>query len=175
MELGLLVVRVVVGLLFVGHGAQKLFGAFGGGGLAGTASFFESIGLRPGHLHARAAGVAELTAGVLLVLGVLTPLAAAMITAVMVVAIATVHGSNGLWATENGCEYNLVLIATAFAVVAVGPGVWSLDSALGVDGAGAGWALAALAAGILGAIATVIIGRRVPAEQRRSHRPAAQH
>ena len=173
MELGLLVLRVVVGLLFVGHGAQKLFGAFGGGGLAGTAAFFESIGLRPGHLHARAAGAAELTAGALLVLGLLTPIAAAMIMGVMVVAIVTVHGSNGPWVTEKGYEYNLVLIATAFALAAVGPGQWSLDHALGVD-AGTSLALAALAAGILGGLAAVAIGRRVPDERRRPHRPATQ-
>src|SRR5205823_11022761 len=89
MNLGLLVIRIVVGLYFVGHGAQKLFGVAGGHGLAGTGQFFESMGMRPGRLNAFAAGAAEFSAGVLLALGLLTPLAAALITAVMIVAIAT--------------------------------------------------------------------------------------
>jgi len=88
-ELALLVLRVVVGALFVGHGAQKLFGVFGGHGLAGTAGFFESIGLRPGRLHAPAAGVAELGGGALIALGLFTPLGAMLIIAVMVAAVAT--------------------------------------------------------------------------------------
>jgi putative oxidoreductase len=150
MELGLLILRIVVGGLLVGHGAQKLFGAFGGHGLEGTAAFFENLGLRPGYTHATAAGLGEATAGILLILGLLTPLAAALVIAVMVTAILTVHGTNGPWVTENGYEYNAVLIAAAFALAAVGPGKWSLDDALNLDIAGAGWALAAFAAGVIG-------------------------
>src|SRR5436190_1798264 len=102
MNIGLLVVRIVVGLYFVGHGAQKLFGVAGGHGPTGTGQFFESMGMRPGKLNALAAGTAELSAGVLLALGLLTPLAAALVTAVMVVAIATVHIGKGFWNSDGG-------------------------------------------------------------------------
>jgi putative oxidoreductase len=159
MELGLLILRVVVGALFVGHGAQKLFGLFGGHGVAGTAGFFDSIGLRPGRLHAISAGIAELTGGLLLALGLLTPLAAVLVTAVMVAAIITVHLRNGVWVTENGVEYPLVLIAAAFAVTAIGAGDWSLDGVLDLDVAGAGWALGALALGLLGGIGAFLSSR----------------
>src|SRR3954466_13391036 len=100
MDLALLVLRLVVGGLFVGHGAQKLFGAFGGHGLAGTAGFFDQLGLSPGALHARAAGVAEFFGGALLMLGLFTPFAAAAIIATMVAAIVTVHAPKGVWVTE---------------------------------------------------------------------------
>jgi putative oxidoreductase len=163
MELGLLVLRVLVGGLLAAHGAQKLFGLFGGHGIAGTAGFFESIGLRPGKLHATAAGTAELTGGVLLALGLVTPLGAALLTAVMVAAILTVHLPNGVWNTANGYEYNIVLIAAAFALAAVGAGDWSLDSALGLDVAGTGWALAGLGVGLLGGLGAVVSGRTAAA------------
>jgi len=160
MELGLLVLRVVVGLLFMGHGAQKLFGLFGGHGLQGTAGFFEQgLNLRPGKVHATGAGAAEFFGGLLLVLGLFTPLAAAMLIGTMTVAIIAVHGSKGPWNTEGGYEYNAVLIAIAFAVTAVGPGNWALDHALGFDLSGTGWALAALAAGVVGGVAMFGLGR----------------
>ena len=159
MELGLLVIRVVVGLLFVGHGTQKLFGWFGGHGLNGTGGFFDSLGMRPGKQHAFIAGLAEAGGGLLFALGLLTPLAAAALIAVMAVAIATVHAKNGLWVTSNGYEYNLVLVAVAFAVASIGAGDWSLDNALGLDIAGAGWGLAALGAGLLGALGAIASGR----------------
>jgi putative oxidoreductase len=159
MDLALLILRVVVGLLFVGHGAQKLFGVWGGHGLAGTAGFFEAIGLRPGRLHAPAAGAAEFFGGALLALGLLTPIAAALIIAVMVAATLTVHLTNGLWATQNGFELNLVYAATAVALAGVGPGAWSLDNAFGLDLAGTGWALGALGLGIIGGVGAVLSGR----------------
>src|SRR5918911_3404856 len=111
MNIAMLVLRLVVGLLFIGHGTQKLFGWFGGHGRAGTAQMFDSLGLQPGARIAVLAGAAEAAAGVLLVLGLVTPFAAAAITAVMVTAIATVHGAKGLWTTNGGYEYNLVLMA----------------------------------------------------------------
>jgi putative oxidoreductase len=159
MSLGLLVLRVVVGILFMGHGAQKLFGVLGGGGIEGTAAFFEKAGLRPGRLHAWAAGLAEFGGGLLLALGLVTPFAAAALIGVMTAAIITVHASNGIWATGNGFEYNLVLIGVAFAVAAVGAGAWSLDSAFNLDIAGAGWGIAALVGGLLGGIGAVLGGR----------------
>ena len=160
MELGLLVLRVVVGLLFMGHGAQKLFGLFGGHGLAGTAGFFEQgLGLKPGKVHATGAGAAEFFGGLLLALGLFTPFAAAALIATMAVAIATVHWSKGVWTTEGGFEYNAVLMSVAFAVTAVGPGNWSLDHALSIDLNGAGWALAALAVGFVGGFAMLAAGK----------------
>ena len=159
MDLALLILRLVVGLLFVGHGAQKLFGVWGGHGLAGTAGFFEAIGLRPGRLHAPAAGVAEFAGGALIALGLLTPFAAAAIIAVMVAAALTVHITNGLWATENGIELNLVYAATAVALAGVGAGGWSLDNAFNLDLNGTGWALGALGLGIVGGVGAVLAGR----------------
>jgi putative oxidoreductase len=159
MDLALLVLRVVVGLLFVGHGSQKLFGAFGGHGLEGTGGFFESLGLKPGKLHAFGAGAAEFFGGALLALGLLTPLAALLLIGTMTVAIATVHGQKGIWSTEGGYEYNLVLMAVAFALAGVGPGKWSLDNALGIDMAGTDWAIGALVVGVIGGLGTLLIGR----------------
>jgi putative oxidoreductase len=159
MDLALLVLRLVVGLLFVGHGAQKLFGAFGGGGLEGTAGMFDNIGLRPGWLHARAAGTAEFLGGALIALGLFTPFAAAALVAVMTAAIITVHARNGIWNTNQGYEFNLVLIAAVFALAGIGAGGWSLDNAFSFDLHGVIWALGALAAGIIGGVGTVLAGR----------------
>lgn len=130
MEWGLLFIRVVVGLLFAGHAMQKLAGWFGGHGLAGTGGFFESIGIKPGRTMALMAGLAELGGGLLFALGLLTPLASALIVVTMLMAIAKVHGKNGLWITQNGYEYNLVLLAIAVAVAATGAGDYSLDAVL---------------------------------------------
>ena len=159
MDLALLILRVAIGAFFIGHGAQKLFGAFGGHGLAGTGRFFESLGMRPGRLHATGAGIAEFAGGLLLVLGLLTPLGAMMIIAVMAVAIMTVHAAKGPWVTDGGYEYNVVLIAGAFALAGAGAGEWSLDGAMDLDVAGAGWALGAFGLGLLGAIGAVLAGR----------------
>ncbi len=159
MNLTLLALRLVVGLLFAGHGAQKLFGAFGGAGLEGTTEAFERLRLRPARWHALAAGCAELGGGLLLAAGLLTPLASATLVAVMVTAVTTVHARNGLWNTEQGFEYNLVLIAAVFAIAAVDAGAWSLDNAIGLDLSGASWALAALGAGILSGVGAVVFGR----------------
>ncbi|MDQ8738210.1 DoxX family protein [Paenibacillus sp. LHD-38] len=126
--LGLLIVRLVVGLLFVGHGAQKLFGWFGGYGPKGTGGWLESIGVKPGVAMAVVAGLMELVGGILFAAGLLTPLAAALIVLTMLVAIVKVHGQNGLWATANGYEYNLVLLAIAIGIALTGAGEYSLDA-----------------------------------------------
>src|SRR3954452_15422241 len=162
MDAGLAVLHIVVGLLFVGHGAQKLFGSFGGHGLEGTAGFFESLGLRPGRLHATAAGLNEFVGGALLALGLLVPVAAALIIATMVAAALTAHRGKGLWNQNSGSELALVYATVAFALAAIGAGDASLDSALGLDVHGLGWALAALAAGLargLGAVASGKLSR----------------
>ena len=159
MDAGLAVLHIVVGLLFVGHGAQKLFGVFGGHGLEGTAGFFESLGLRPGRFHAVAAGFNEFVGGALLALGLLVPVAAALLIATMVAASLTAHRGKGIWNQNSGLELPLVYAGIAFALAAVGPGDVSLDSALGLDIHGLGWALAALAAGVLGGLGAVASGR----------------
>jgi putative oxidoreductase len=159
MDAGLAVLHILVGLLFVGHGAQKLFGAFGGHGLEGTAGFFESLGLRPGRFHAFAAGFNEFVGGALLALGLLVPVAAALLIATMVAASLTAHRGKGIWNQNSGTELPLVYAGVAFALAAVGAGDVSLDSALGLDIHGLGWALAALAAGVLGGLGAVASGR----------------
>jgi putative oxidoreductase len=150
-NLGLLVVRLAVGILMMGHGAQKLFGSFGGHGPAGTGGFFESLGLTPGRQMAILAGVGEIVGGALLALGLLTPLSAALLSAVLLTAAWTAHRAAGIWVTEGGYEYNLVLITGLFALTAVGPGEWSLDNAMGIDANGTGWALAELGAALIAA------------------------
>ncbi|MBT2655458.1 DoxX family protein [Bacillus sp. ISL-18] len=129
-NIGLLIIRLVIGLLFVGHGAQKLFGWFGGYGLKGTGGWFESIGMKPGVTMAFFAGLAELVGGILFAVGLLTPLAGIIIAGTMVMAIVKVHGANGLWATSNGYEYNLTLFAVTIGVALIGPGKYALDTFL---------------------------------------------
>jgi putative oxidoreductase len=153
MKLGLTVLRAVIGVLFVGHGTQKLYGWFGGHGIEGTGQFFESLGLRPGRKHATLAGVTEAGGGVLLAAGLFTPLAAASLIGVMTTAIRTVHLKNGPWVAEGGYEYNLALIAIMVALADLGPGEISLDHALGLEVNGPLVALLALAAGVGGAAA----------------------
>jgi putative oxidoreductase len=147
MSVALFLLRALIGVLFVGHGAQKVLGKFGGHGPEGTGQFFDSIGIRPGRPLAVASGAAEMGGGALLALGLLTPAAAATLTSVMSAAIWTVHGPKGVWATEGGYEYNAVLIAALATTVAAGPGTLSLDATRGRARWGLPWALGALAAG----------------------------
>jgi putative oxidoreductase len=151
MKLGRLILRVVVGGYFFGHGTQKLFGWFGGHGLDATAGMFESIGLRPGKRHATAAGVAEAGSGAALLLGAASPLPSSVLIATMITAIHRVHLANGPWVTDQGYEYNLVLIAAALALAETGPGSPSVDGALGTERSGTKWALLALLLGVIGA------------------------
>lgn len=130
MDLGLLIIRLVIGILFIGHGAQKLFGWFGGYGLKGTGGWFDSIGMKPGVTLALLAGLAELLGGILLAAGLFTPLAALMIAGTMMMAILKVHGANGLWSTSNGYEYNLTLIAVTIGLALIGPGRYAIDAIL---------------------------------------------
>lgn len=123
---GLLIIRLVVGLTFMGHGAQKLFGWFGGYGVKGTGGWLESIGVKPGQLMAVIAGLMELLGGVFFAAGVFTWVGALFIVLTMLVAIFKVHGKNGYWVTANGFEYNLILIAIAVGVALIGPGAYVL-------------------------------------------------
>lgn len=128
LDTGLLIIRVIIGLLMVGHGAQKLFGMFGGYGIKGTAGWLESIGMKPGVLMAVGAGAAELIGGLLFATGLVTWLGAALLIGTMLVAIIKVHAANGLWSTSNGYEYNLVLIAVLLGVALTGAGDYSIDA-----------------------------------------------
>lgn len=125
-DVGLLIIRLVVGLTFAAHGTQKLFGWFGGHGLKGTGGWFESIGMKPGVAMALMAGLSELIGGLLFAAGVGTWVSAVLIIGTMLVAIVKVHGPNGYWATQNGYEYNLTLIAVALGVALIGPGAYTL-------------------------------------------------
>jgi putative oxidoreductase len=166
MKLWRVILRVLVGGLFVGHGTQKLFGWFGGHGVEGTAGFFESLGLKPGKRNAIAAGAAEAGGGALLAAGLATPLAGAAINGTMVTAIRHVHAAKGPWSTEGGWEYNAVLLAAVFAIVEAGPGPVSLDHAFGTERSGLGWALASLGAGAAGSLAlSELAKRRAAAEE----------
>jgi len=150
-----LLARMTIGLLFVGHGVQKLFGWFGGSGLEATAAGFESMGLRPGRRNAILAGAAETAGGLMFAAGAATPVGAAALSGTMISAIKTVHWSNGVWNTKGGYEYNLVLLAAVFGLTENGPGRFSVDAAMGRRRWGTGWALAALAAGAAGAARTL--------------------
>ncbi|CAM3433711.1 MULTISPECIES: DoxX family protein [Brevibacillus] len=130
MDLGLLIIRLVIGLLFVGHGAQKLFGWFGGYGLKGTGGWMESLGMKPGVTMALLAGLSELVGGLLFATGVGggvgTWVGALLIAFTMLVAIVKVHAQNGFWVTQNGYEFNLTLIAVVIGVALIGPGAYIL-------------------------------------------------
>lgn len=162
-----LVLRLTVGGLFAGHGAQKLFGWFGGSGLTATAKTFEKLGLRPGRVHAAAAGAAELGGGALLAAGAATPFAAATLTATMITAVDRVHLHNGPWVSNGGYEYNLVLAAAALALAETGPGPLAFSRR---KHSGPFWALWALAAGAAGAA-----GARYAAELAGGEQAQAPH
>lgn len=166
MQLGLALLRMLMGTLFMGHGLQKLAGWFGGHGLKETGEAFESMGLAPGQAHAAGAGAAETTGGALMVAGMATPLAGSLLSGTMITAIRKVHAANGPWATDGGYEYNLVLLAAVFALCDVGPGRLSVDEALGRPRKGLGWAIAQLAAGAIGSAAIVARAERSGGAQR---------
>jgi putative oxidoreductase len=148
MNIALLILRAVVGGLFMGHGAQKLFGWFGGHGLEGTGGFMSSVGYRPGRRLALVAGLVEFGGGLLLALGFLTPLAAALFVGQMTAATLAVHLDNGLWNEKGGFEFPLVLAVVALVVAFAGPGTISVDNALGTEVSGTVPMVAALLAGV---------------------------
>jgi putative oxidoreductase len=164
MTIGLLILRSVVGALFVGHGVQKLFGWLGGHGIEGTADFMDSLRYRNGRMAAVLAGLTESVAGSALVFGLLTPLAAAAIIGVMVNA-STVHVWNGLWNANGGIELPLVYAAAAAALAFAGPGSFSLDRALGLDLTGLVFGVGAVVLGVATGLATLAWRRPEPAGQ----------
>jgi putative oxidoreductase len=151
---GLFFIRLALGLLLFAHGAQKLFGWFGGHGLDGTGGFFEQIGHRPGRAMAALAGTCEAGGGALLILGFLTPLAAAIVIGVMLTAALSVHLPHGLWASNGGYELPLAYGVVAAGLAFTGAGTFSVDHAIGWNLSGWGYGLGALVLGTATAIAS---------------------
>lgn len=159
-DVGLLVARVVVGALVLGHGLGNLFGWLGGFGLGGTGAIFERLGFRPGRFYAGVAGLTEVGAGFLLAAGLATPLAAAGLVGVMVNTVFTAHRGKGPWYFNGGWEYNLTLAAVAATLGFTGPGTASLDHALGFRPGTLGWGTAAVAVGLVSGAAVLVLARR---------------
>lgn len=162
LDLGLFLIRLVFGLVFAAHGAQKLFGWFGGYGLAGTGGFMESLGFRPGKTFATAAALGEFVGGLLLALGFLGPVGPALILSVMLVASITVHRKNAFFVTTNGIEHPLLIATAAVGIALTGPGRYSLDAALGyykLLTPAATWII--LATGLIGGVANLAMRRPI--------------
>ena len=162
-DLGLLIVRVVFGLIFAAHGAQKLFGWFGGYGIAGTSGWLESVGYRPGRAFATVLGLTEFAAGLLLALGFFGPVGPALIIAVMMVAMVTVHWKNAFFVGTNGIEHPLMFTVAAIGLALTGPGRYSLDYMLGWqrwETPGITWI--ALAVGAIGGLLNLAVRRPSP-------------
>jgi putative oxidoreductase len=132
-NLAALILRLVLGGLLAGHGAQKLFGSFSGPGLEGTSGFMEMLGLKPGRPWAYLAGLSEFGGGVLTLLGFLNPLGPLGVVGSMAMAARTAHKDKPIWVTEGGAELPLTNMAAATALILNGPGKWSLDRALGLS------------------------------------------
>lgn len=160
MEIELLLLRLVFGLGLAAHGAQKLFSWFDGQGLRGTGRFLEGLGFYPGKTFAVLNGVGEVVGGLLFAFGFVTPLGAAMMIQVMIVAMLTVHAENGFFNQKNGVELPLLYAVVAAAVALSGPGRYSLDTAIGLTDL---WTsqigMVAIAMAILGGLGT-LMGRR---------------
>ena len=159
---GLLVIRLVAGLLLVGHGSQKLLGWFGGHGIAGTSMFFEQLGFRPGRLFATVASVTEIVSGILVAVGLFGPVGPALMLSVMIVAAVSVHWKNGLFAQSNGIELALFYGTVAVALALIGYGTYSLDAVFGLQTLYTPTlALVALALGVIGGVANLAARRPV--------------
>src|SRR5215212_9523266 len=162
MSTGLLIARLAFGTVIAAHGTQKLFGWFGGYGIAGTGGFFESVGFRPGRLLAIAAGLGETVGGVLLAAGLFGPVGPALMLSVMIVA-SSLHWGNGLFAATNGVELPLLYSAAAVTLALTGHGVYSLDALFGLAGVWTPELIGAvLALGAIGGITSLLL-RGAPA------------
>ena len=165
MDIGLLLLRLTVGLTLAAHGAQKLFGWFGGPGLDVTGKFLEPLGFYPGRRHALMAGLVETGGGLLLALGLLTPVAAALVFSVMLVAAVSVHLKKGFFMASGGYEYNLVIGLAGLAVAFTGPGALSLDALLGFSVSGGFWGALACVVGLVGGAIQLTQRRQAPSLQ----------
>ncbi|MFE9168209.1 DoxX family protein [Streptomyces kebangsaanensis] len=157
-DLGLLLLRLGTGGVLAAHGAQKLLGWFGGGGIEGTGKFMESVGYRPGKASAMAAGLAEAGGGLLLAMGLATPAAGATAAGAMAGA-AALHAPNGFFAQEGGYEYAASLGLTSASLAVTGPGRLSADHAFG-HAVNRGWMVPAAFATV-GAVTSVVVGARI--------------
>jgi len=131
-DVGLLILRGVVGLILVAHGAQKLFGWFGGPGLKGFTGWMAAMGLKPAAIWGLMGALSEFGGGILLALGLLSPLGSLAIIGAMLMAIGLAHWSKGFWGSKGGYEYPLMLLIVSAVLGLVGPGGYSLDSLLGI-------------------------------------------
>jgi putative oxidoreductase len=186
-NIALLVLRLVPGLLFMGHGLQKLVSPkiapkfLAANGPRGTGMFFDQAGMRPGLLLALVAGVSELSGGFLIAAGLLTPLGTALLAAVMTVAIVNVHLSKGIWNSAGGFEFPLLMLTAVYAVSAIGPGSLSIDSWAGIGNwTGIHWAAqdavragAAVGIGALAGLLALAAGHvaRIAGRERRKLSP----
>lgn len=163
-DVGLLILRLVLGVTLAAHGYNKFFG---GGRIPGTAGWFESIGMKPGKFHATVAASTEMAAGLGLAAGLLTPIPAAGFVSLMLVAAWTVHRANGFFIVKEGWEYNLVLAVSAVAVATLGAGRLSLDWVIFGKNWFDGWhgLLISVVLGLAGAIGQLVIFYRPPAKQ----------
>jgi putative oxidoreductase len=157
-DVGLLFLRLVLGLTFFAHGAQKLFGWFGGHGMKGTTGMMTKMGVKPPELWALVTGLSEFLGGLGIAFGLLTPLAAALIVGVMIVAILRVHAPKGFFNTGGGIEFPLMNSAAATCIGFAGPGFYSLDHALSISYPIAQAFLAAVAVVILGVLISLLTG-----------------
>ena len=173
MNFALLLLRVTVGLLFIGHGTQKLFGWFDGPGIEGFGGMMHKLGYRPGTGYAKLGGLAEAGGGALLVLGFITPLGCFAIIAMMVNAIAAVHWSNGMWNSDGGIEFPLTLAVVAAALAYAGAGSLSVDAAIGWAPYGNLIGTATTFAGIAFGVAAYASRRTEAMEEETRQRPAA--
>jgi putative oxidoreductase len=166
MAILLLIARIILGLGIAAHGAQKLFGWFGGYGIKGTGGFFESLGFRPGAFFAAAAGLGEFVGGALTLLGLGGPIGPAIIITVMLVAIFTVHWGHGFFVSKNGSELPLLYIAGALLLMFAGPGLYSIDSLVGLSAIwSANLTWITLGVAVLLAIGNVVVRRPTPQQQ----------
>lgn len=165
MDIGLLLLRLAVGLTLVAHGTQKLFGWFRGPGLSATGQFFTVLGFPPGRRHALMAALGETVSGALLAVGLATPAAAAVVISVMLVAVVTVHLDKGFFAQNGGYEYAFVLAVATLTLAFTGPGSFSIDALIGLARSGVVWGIAALLAGLLGGGTALLEWRKAPVQQ----------
>jgi len=160
LDVASLLIRLALGPMLVLHGLNKVQG-----GLGGTERWFESLGLKPGWLHARVAAATEIGAGLLVTLGLLNGLAAMAFVGLMTVAALTDHRGKGYFIFRGGAEYVVLVAIAAVALAVLGPGRWSLDHALGLDLAGLGWGLVALVGGLVAAGGLLAAFYRPPSVQ----------